>query len=112
MIWHLLLWTEQNRPGREVLADAMTRYLTQFIRTGNPNEPGSNLPVWSPWSNDAEGPKCILFDVHQNQTLNIQMSTVELTQEEVKERMALEVPEPLYSDALIYLEDDDWSFIW
>jgi para-nitrobenzyl esterase len=109
---HLLLWTEENQSGREVLAEAMMRYVAQFVRTGDPNEPGSNLPEWSPWSNDAGGPKCILFDVDENQALDVQMSTVELTQEGVKESMSLDVPEPLYSEALYFLEGDDWDFIW
>jgi para-nitrobenzyl esterase len=112
MFFHLFMWTEKNRPGREALSETMMRYVAQFVRTGNPNEPGSNLPEWSPWSNDTGGPKCILFDVHENQSLDIQMSTVELTQEGVKQSMALEVPEPLYSEALYYLEQDDWDFIW
>jgi para-nitrobenzyl esterase len=112
MFFHLLLWTEENRPGREALADAMMRYVARFARTGDPNEPGSDLPEWSPWSNDSGGPKCILFDVHENQSLDIEMSTVELTQEGVKQNLAHEVPEPLYSEALYFLEQDDWDFIW
>jgi len=102
-ILHLLFWTEENRPGRDALADAMMRYVARFARTGDPNELGSSLPGWSPWSNDSGGPKSILFDVHEDQSLDIEMSTVELTQEGVEQSMALEVPEPLYSEALFYL---------
>ena len=112
MFFHLLLWTEENRPGREALADAMMRYVARFARTGDPNEPGSSLREWSPWSNDSGGPKSILFDVHEDQSLDIEMSTVELTQEGVKQNLAHEVPEPLYSEALYFLEQDDWDFIW
>ena len=104
-----VLFTTANRPGREVLSDAMMRYAAQFAYTGDPNPPGSGLPEWRPWSNEAGGPKCILFDVDENQALEIEMSTVELTAEGVAERMAAEVPEPLYSEALEYLEE--WGSI-
>ncbi len=63
---HHLLFTEENRPGREVLTDAMMGYAAQFARTGNPNAPGSGLPEWQPWSNDENGPKSILLDVDQS----------------------------------------------
>lgn len=99
----LLVFTEENRPGREALTEAMMAYLARFARTGDPNEPGSGLPEWKPWSNEQEGPKSILFDVDDNHALDIRMSTEELTEEGVYESMALEVPEPLYSEAIEYL---------
>jgi para-nitrobenzyl esterase len=42
-------WCEKTRKSREVLSRAMTRYLAQFMRTGNPNRRG--LPVWEPVAN-------------------------------------------------------------
>jgi hypothetical protein len=39
----------------------MTFY-AQFARTGDPNPPDSNLPQWTPWSNDPGAPKRIIFD--------------------------------------------------
>lgn len=106
---HHLLFTAANRAGREVLSDAMMRYAAEFAHRGDPNAPGSGLPEWQPWSNEAGGPKCILFDVDENQALDIQMSTVELTAGGVAERMAVEVPEPVYSQAVEYLEQ--WGSI-
>lgn len=103
-LFQLLVFTNQNRPGREVLTSAMMAYAAQFLRTGNPNPPGAGLPEWLPWSNDPGGPKCILFDVTPDQALKIAMSNVELTVESVQESMAEEVPEPLYSEAAEYLE--------
>jgi len=100
----MLVFTEANRPGREVLSRAMMTYLAQFVRTGDPNQGGSDLPEWSQWSNTDEGPKALLFDVDENQALDIKMSTEELTAVGVMERMAQEVPEPLYSEAMAYLE--------
>ena len=98
-----LLFTEQNRPGREALSDAMMQYAAQFARTGDPNTPGSGLPEWQPWSNETGGPKCILFNVDEDQALDIKMATVELTVEGVLETMAAEVPEPLLTEAAEYL---------
>ncbi len=104
VVLQYLLFTEENRPGREALSAAMMQYVAQFARTGDPNVPGSGLPEWRPWSNETDGPKCILFDVDGNQALDMRMSTVELTVEGVLERMAEEVPEPLLTEAAEYLE--------
>jgi para-nitrobenzyl esterase len=98
-----LLFTEENRPGREALSAAMMQYAAQFARTGDPNPPGSGLPEWRPWSNETGGPKCIHFNVDEAQALDIKMDTVELTVEGVLETMAEEVPEPLLSEAAEYL---------
>jgi len=98
-----LLFTEENRPGREALSAAMMQYAAQFARTGNPNTPGSGLPEWQPWSNETGGPKCILFNVDEDQALDMKMATVELTVEGVLETMAEEVPEPLLTEAAEYL---------
>jgi len=98
-----LLFTEANRPGREALSAAMMGYAADFARTGDPNTAGSGLPEWEPWSNEPGGPKSILFDVDEDQAIDLRMSTTELTQEGVLERMAAEVPEPLLSEAQEYL---------
>ena len=103
VVMQLLVFTEENRPGREALSGAMMAYLARFVRTGDPNEPGSGLPIWNPWSNEAGADKSILFDVDHSQAPDIRMSSVELTEQGVKESMALEVPEPLYSEAKEYL---------
>ena len=81
----------------------MMQYAAHFARTGDPNAPGSGLPEWQPWSNETDGPKCILFDVDEDQALDIEMATVELSVEGVQERMAEEVPEPLLTEAAEYL---------
>ena len=96
------VFTEENRPGREALSDAMMAYVAQLARTGDPNEPGANLPEWQPWSNGADEPKCILFDADGDRA-DIAMSTMELTISGVLATMQSEVPEPLYSEALEYL---------
>ncbi|MFC1889980.1 carboxylesterase/lipase family protein, partial [Thermodesulfobacteriota bacterium] len=99
----LLVFTRQNRPGRETLTDAMMSYLAGFVHTGNPNASGRDLPTWGTWTNDEAGPKCVLFNVDGDQALDVRMSTVELTEEGLRERLVQEVPEPLYSEACAYL---------
>ena len=100
---HLLAFTEENRPGREALSGAMMAYAARFARTGNPNAPGSGQPLWNPWSNAEGGPKTLLLDVDDSQALDIRMSDVELTREGLEARLAEEVPEPLYTQAIEYL---------
>jgi para-nitrobenzyl esterase len=97
------MFTEENRPGRETLSAAMMQYAAQFARTGDPNPPGAGLPEWQPWSNEMGGPKCILFNVDEDQALDVRMSTVEFSVEGVLETMAEEVPEPLLTEAAEYL---------
>lgn len=99
------VFTEENRPGREELTDAMMAYVAQFVRTGNPNEPGSGLPDWKPWTNGEDEPKCILFDAGLDDA-KIEMSTVELTVSGVLEAMKSEVPDPVYSEAFKLLSSN------
>jgi para-nitrobenzyl esterase len=103
VLLQLLVFTEENRPGREALSSAMMAYAARFVATGDPNEAGSGLPRWEPWSNDPDMPKCILLDVDADQALDIRMSEAEFTESGVLEGMAADVDEPLYSEALSYL---------
>jgi para-nitrobenzyl esterase len=51
-------WCNKSRKGREKLSSAMTRYLAQFMRTGNPNRFG--LPRWKPWTTSSH--RTMIFD--------------------------------------------------
>jgi para-nitrobenzyl esterase len=53
-------WCKKTLKGREKLSSAMTRYLAQFMRTGNPNR--WPLPVWKPWTN--ENQRTMIFDTN------------------------------------------------
>ena len=45
------LFTEENRPGREVLGKAMRDYWGAFAHSGDPGTGrGGELPAWSPWT--------------------------------------------------------------
>ena len=59
--------------------------------------------MWEPWDKSADGDKCILFNVDRDQ-LDIAMSNVEYTRSSVMESMKLNVPEPLYSEAIDYMK--------
>jgi para-nitrobenzyl esterase len=102
-VFHLLLFTKQNEPGRKALSAAMMDYLAQFARTGNPNRDGSGLPAWTAWTNEPGAPKSIVFDVNGNSPA-IRMSSVELTDDGVLAAAAAELPEPVRSQTLRYLE--------
>jgi para-nitrobenzyl esterase len=55
------LYTEENAPDREALADAMQGYWAEFARTGNPARGGkSDLPAWTAW--DEAGDKYLVLD--------------------------------------------------
>jgi len=68
------LFDERNQPGREDLSSAMQAYVAQFVRTGDPSPDGSGLVDWTPWSNAAGEPKCVLLNANLN-TASIAMST-------------------------------------
>lgn len=53
-------FTEENRQGFEALGEDVVTYLYFFTRTGEPQNPTG--VDWLPWSNEEEGPKRILFD--------------------------------------------------
>ena len=42
-----LAWSKANEPDRMRLTETMIAYLSNFVRTGNPNS--ERLPVWDPW---------------------------------------------------------------
>ena len=74
-----LPFTEQNRPGREALQNAMMDYLADFARDGNPNgEFSASEVAWQPWSNTAGADKVIVLDATDADT-DISMSNEELT---------------------------------
>jgi len=77
-VLHLALFTAGNRPGRKALSSAMMDYVASFIRTGDPNRPGSGLPRWLPWSNEPGAPKGIVFDADRRAP-RIGMTSVEVT---------------------------------
>jgi para-nitrobenzyl esterase len=87
------VFTEENRKGREALSKATMAYIAGFIRNVHPNKPETNLPVWSPWTNDVGGLKCILFDVNGDD-VDIKMTTEEITQTDVIAKLE-SLPEPL-----------------
>ena len=54
------VWSPENRPGRNALRETYFRYLTNFIRTGDPNRgPGGDggfpLPRWDSWTDPEHG---------------------------------------------------------
>jgi len=77
-VLHLALFTAGNRPGRKALSSAMMDYVASFIRTGDPNRPGSGLPRWLPWSNEPGAPKGIVFDADRR-VPRIGTTSVEVT---------------------------------
>jgi len=79
-----LTYSEENRPGREELQQIMMGYVANFCRTGNPN--GERLPTWEEWSNQEEGPKCVVFDADLDKAKVVMMNE-EVTLEQVRERL-------------------------
>ena len=98
------IFTEGNRLGREALSAAMMAYVAQFVRAGDPSPDGSGLVEWTPWSNDAGEPKCILLNADLN-TASIAMSTVEVTEGGVTSRIDAEVRQVIdsFSEAMPFL---------
>jgi para-nitrobenzyl esterase len=58
-----MLFTEENRAGREALAKAMMGYWAEFARYGAPRRGGGEAqPEWLPWSTGDWAPKFLVFD--------------------------------------------------
>jgi para-nitrobenzyl esterase len=74
--------TEANKVGWRDLAGSMIRYVSTFMRTGNPNRTENGLPVWEEWSNAPGAPKSIIFDGDFTHA-KISMMNQEFTIEEV-----------------------------
>ncbi len=106
-----VLFTRENLAGRKALSRSIMDYLGAFARSGNPNRPGSGLPVWSPWSNEPAGPKCIVFDVDGDAPA-ISMSTRELSLEGVDAEMKRELSSELYEKTREYLSHFPGGSSW
>ena len=76
-------FTEENRPGREELQEAMMAYVAQFVASGDPNESGSGLQEWEVWSNVDGESKAIIFDATKTEA-DIGMMSEEVTQADVQ----------------------------
>jgi para-nitrobenzyl esterase len=89
------IFNEKNKSGKEALTRSIMTYVAQFIRTGDPNKPGSEFTKtrWEPWSNKVGGSKCIIFDV-DGDIPDIRMTSEELTEKGVRARLEV-LPEPL-----------------
>ena len=102
VVLHLALFTAGNRPGRKALSSAMMDYVASFIRTGDPNRPGSGLPQWLPWSNESGAPKGIVFDADRRAP-RIGMTSVELTVDGVLAAIDRDLPASLAAETREYL---------
>ncbi|SHE94573.1 para-nitrobenzyl esterase [Microbulbifer donghaiensis] len=100
----------QNQSQREVLSDTFIRYVSQFMRTGNPNKWFDGLPEWYDWSNFWIYQKRLILDnnVHTN-SHDFWLSDVNnaLNQLNAEERQRAE---ELISNFQVQLEDADVSY--
>ena len=55
-------WSEESRQAREEISEAMMTYVAQFARSGDPNGGDPDLLPWTPWSNEPDTPRRIIFD--------------------------------------------------
>ena len=99
---HPLVFTAANRPGRKALSAAMMGYAASFVRTGNPNPPGSDLPLWVPWSNESGAAKSLVLDAGPR-VPRIGMSSVEETEGAVFEAIDSDLDASLAAKTREYL---------
>ena len=92
----LRIITRANERGRKDLQSGMGAYLTNFIRTGNPNGEQANpaLPIWRAWRFDDPSPSFMVFDADLEKAL-IRTEEGRTTRESVLKRLETEYPEPL-----------------
>ncbi len=73
-------YTAANKPGRADLADKLVGYLSNFLRSGDPNGPG--LPRWGAWSEMDNAPRVLVVNADRQQSI-IRMSPEYLKKEEI-----------------------------
>jgi para-nitrobenzyl esterase len=80
-----IVWTDENKPGREQLSREMMSYWAEFARTGRPGRGGGrDLPEWRPWdASRPTAPKFMVLDTDAGGGLR--MSSDALTPESVIE---------------------------
>ncbi len=62
-----VLFSEDNRSGREALSEAMMSYWAAFAATGTPGRGRQgDLPLWPEWGAGSATPDYLVFDVAQN----------------------------------------------
>ena len=79
-------FTDQNEQGKMALQQEVMSYAAQFAATGDPNSTGNGQTYWHTWSNEADGPKCIVFDGTYNDA-KVGMMTEEVTAEKVRDEV-------------------------
>jgi para-nitrobenzyl esterase len=104
---HHAVFTSANRQGRRALTAAMMDYAAAFVRTGDPNRPGSGLPRWEPWSPGESGPKGIVLDADLREA-RIARGAEELTDEGVFAAMDRELPPDLAARTRAHLSQRGW----
>jgi len=85
-----------NEAGRKELQSDIGAYLTNFIRTGNPNglTGTSTLPEWQTWRFGDPSPSFIVFDADLEKAV-IQLQQGRTTKESVREILKTDYPEPM-----------------
>jgi len=105
------LFTKGNRAGRQALSAGITRYLSSFLRYGDPNipvpgnagpAPAQELPHWEPWSNEPGGPKGLRLDARGGSP-DFRPLREELTREGIEAAMAAELPPELLAQTRAFL---------
>jgi para-nitrobenzyl esterase len=94
--------TKWNRVGRERLTDLCMKYLSNFTRTGNPNQ--ERLPYWYPWNNTEGKDKILVLDADID---NLKISYLDdiITVKSVIELINSELKEPDLGKVLSYLDE-------
>lgn len=75
-----VMWSDENRPGREQLSAAMMGYWAEFARTGRPGRGGSDAGVdWLAWDTSAPtAPKFLVLDTDTGGGIRMSADTVTL----------------------------------
>ncbi len=77
-----VIFSEENRPGREALSDRMMSYWAEFAYTGDPGRGrGEDLPVWKAWdSSSPDAPRFMVFDTDTDADGGLRMSSEAVTE--------------------------------
>jgi para-nitrobenzyl esterase len=117
-----VLFTDENKAGREELSGALMSYWTQFAKTGSPGRGRKNdLPAWTAWDGSSEhSSRYVLLDTAAGG--GIRMGSPPETRERILADIAadprLETPKQkctVYRELLVWgrdITEEEYTTVW
>ena len=109
-----MLYTDENKPGREALSNSMSSYWAEFAYSGSPGKgrDGKELE-WKAWNNSSEDSgKFIIFDTPQDRGIRMSpdvISMIDLKNKLVKEKGFSSQEKHCETYVKLFLDTPNWD---